>query len=51
VTGEEEGLAELVQTCNRRLAIRAAHNPRLDYIDAAAFKDVSMCSVRYSGRV
>jgi hypothetical protein len=44
VTGVEE--AELVQTCSRRLAIRAAHNPRLDKIDDGAFKDVSMCSVR-----
>jgi len=46
VTGVE--VAELVQTCNRRLAIRAAHNPRLDRIDAEAFKDVSMCSLDLS---
>jgi len=43
--GEE---AELVQTCSRSLAIRAAHNPRLSKIDAKAFEDVSMCSLDLS---
>jgi Leucine-rich repeat (LRR) protein len=46
VTGMEE--AELVQTCNRKLVVRVAHNPHLDRIDADAFKDVSMCSLDLS---
>jgi len=45
-TGVE--VAELVQTCNRKLVVRVAHNPRLDRIDAEAFKDVSMCSLDLS---
>lgn len=40
--------AELAQTCSRRLAIRAAHNPRLVTVDAEAFKDVGMCSLDLS---
>jgi len=43
VGGELEALA---QTCNRRLAVRVAHNHRLVKIDVDAFKDVGMCSVR-----
>jgi len=45
-TGVEE--AELVQTCSRKLVVRLSHNPRLDRIDAEAFKDVSMCSLDLS---
>jgi hypothetical protein len=39
-------LAALAQNCSRRLAITAAHNPSLANIDADAFRDVGMCSVR-----
>jgi len=42
------GEEELVQTCSRKLVVRVAHNPRLDKIDAEAFKDVSMCSMDLS---
>jgi len=50
IGAESSGVAEeqLEQTCSRRLAIRAAHNPRLVRIDAEAFKDVAMCSLDLS---
>jgi hypothetical protein len=38
--------AALAQDCSRKLALRVAHNPSLAKIDADAFKDVGMCSVR-----
>jgi hypothetical protein len=47
-SAEETGVefAALAQNCSRRLVIRVAHNPSLSKIDADAFKDVGMCSVR-----